>query len=107
MLKKVAVTLTLVLTLALAGCFGGEDDGSVNDTIENVREQTVKVCNYLPTVGSVAAILTAGNPAVVGVHAIATAICGAVTSVPQGLVSSDVKIVPMVNGVPVDGQFVN
>lgn len=93
--------VSLAAILALAGC-GGET-GTLTDNVKAVQSATTKACSYLPTVASVSAMLTAINPAVAGVAAIAGAICSAVKPKALGFKSD---ACPKVNGVCVEGEFV-
>jgi hypothetical protein len=79
----------------------------LSDEIDTVQRLTVQCCGFLPTVGTVASIVTAGNPTVLTATAVATAICSAVspTKTAQGLLSMDGP--PTVNGVVVEGGFVS
>lgn len=94
----------LVALLSLAGC-GGET-GSLMDNVKAVQAATTKACSYLPTVASVSAMLTANNPTVIGVSAIAGAICNAVTK-PPNVLGLKAEECPEVNGVCVEGDFVD
>lgn len=87
--------------LSWVGWGSTELDGQVS----KVQVLTVKLCKFLPTASSVAAILTANNPAVVGVSAVATAICGAVTRRSHSLLG-DAAPKPEVNGIVVEGEYV-
>jgi hypothetical protein len=74
--------------------------------VKKVQELVVASCNFLPTAASVAAMLSASNPIVTGVVAIATAICQAVTA---GRAQALVGTVPTwgsVNGIAIEGDFV-
>lgn len=78
---------------------------SFDDDVSKIRDLTVKVCGFLPTVGTVISILKASNPAVMGVVAVATAICEAVKPKPAATVGL-LTLPPAVNGVPIEGEFV-
>lgn len=91
-----------VLSPLLVGCGGGEL--TLSEKVAEVRAKTTEICSYLPTVNSVAAMISAANPAVVTVGAIAQAICNAVTNPQQSLLKSEC---PTVNGVCVEGEFID
>lgn len=71
--------------------------------VEEIRQRVVMMCGFLPTASSVAAMLSASNPMITGVIGIATAICQAVSRNTQSLISSGYGTV---NGVPIEGDFV-
>ena len=89
--------------ILLGGCTGT----SLTDTVKAIQDETVKLCSYLPTVNSVSAIISAGNPAVIGVSAVANAICTAVINwkTAQATPNSFATECPKVNGVCVEGEF--
>jgi len=91
-----------VLSPLLVGCGGSET--TLAEKVAEVQAQATKICAYLPTATSVAAMISAANPAVIGVSAIAQAICSAVTKQTQSLLTSER---PTVNGVQVDGEFID
>lgn len=70
------------LTLALSAC-SLLTSADVQKQAAQVQALAVKTCNFLPTLGSVVGMLTAANPTVVGVTAIAAAICEGVKSIPS------------------------
>lgn len=74
MLKQ--LLLVPLLALALAGCSVFE---KASPTIGDVQGVAVKVCAFLPTAETVAAILAAGSPALTTSSAIANAICNAIS----------------------------
>jgi len=82
--------------------------------VEQVRAYTVQICRFLPTVASVTAIINAANPNAAGAMHIATAICAAVSQessiiwTPSIMPVQDApKDCPKVNGVCVEGEFVD
>jgi hypothetical protein len=93
--------IIMLLPLLLLGC----GTGSLDSQVKDVQAAAVKACGFLPTASSVAAILSAGNPAVTGVTAVATAICAAVTKVAPQARGLEQEC-PRVNGVCVEGEFV-
>ena len=100
--------IIMLLPLLLLGC----GTGSLDSQVKDVQAAAVKACGFLPTASSVAAILSAGNPAVTGVTAVATAICAAVTKVCAAVTKVAPQArgleqeCPRVNGVCVEGEFV-
>lgn len=74
---------------------------ALEDQVDAVMDLVVEKCHFLPTAASVAAMLTASNPAFVGVVAVATAICNALASKRVGLL----RYAPTVNGVEIDGTW--
>lgn len=78
--------------------------------IDDILRLTLQCCGYLPTVATVAKILSAGNPAVVTATAVASGICIAV----QAHASSTPKVYgvmaltgpPTVFGVEIEGGFI-
>lgn len=87
----------------LANAWAWATGPSFDDDVQKVRDLTVKVCGFLPTVGTVLAILKASNPAVMGVVAVAAAICEAVKPKPVAALAA---LPPAVNGVKIEGEFV-
>ena len=77
---------------------------SFDEDVEKVRLATVRCCGFLPTVGSVAAILSAGNPSVLGVTAVAAAICEVVKAHKWTLVQAGGP--PTLNGIIIEGDWV-
>jgi hypothetical protein len=81
--------------------------------VEKIRLATERTCGFVPTVATVASILTAANPTVVGVAAIALAICQAVTrrqyKMAAWLHTPEITDFPShetVNGVLIEGEWV-
>jgi len=108
MLRKALLAVPLVGLLSLGGCAttGSNVSENVSAVIEQVRQVAVATCGFLPTVETVAAIISAGNPLVSGASAIATAICAAVSSIPPRTAGKRGGAVPTVAGVVVHGRFV-
>lgn len=86
--------LAFLLFIALTGCVQ-----TLPEQVASVQAATSKACKYVPTASSVASVLTAANPAVIGVSAVANAICAAMTTKVSALVGE----CPKVNDVCVDG----
>lgn len=103
MMIKFLLTLFLAVALpfALAGCGGGTSEEPA-DPVAQVQLMAEKVCAFVPTASSVAAMLAANNPAVQGTVAIANAICAAVT---RKAATPGLESCPTVNGVCVEGEF--
>lgn len=80
--------------------FGDRDD------VKKVQARVVAMCGFLPSAASVAAMLSAGNPAVVGVIGVATAICQAVSAQEEFKGITAYSSTPTVNGVPIEGDWV-
>jgi hypothetical protein len=104
MLRKILLAAPLVGLLSLGGC--ATTGTNVNAVIEQVRQVAVATCGFLPTVETVAAIISAGNPLVSGASAVANAICAAVASIPPRTAGRRGGAVPTVAGVVVHGRFV-
>jgi hypothetical protein len=78
-----------------------------DEAVEEVRQTTVTVCGFLPTVQTVVNILALGNPALTAPLAIAQAICMALkahNSVVKLFKDDTVK--PVVQGVEIEGEYV-
>jgi PBP1b-binding outer membrane lipoprotein LpoB len=104
-MKKLSIIAALAVAVLSAGC-----SETQNDQVAKIREFTVRLCSFMPSVQSVTAILAAANPAVTGTLQIATAICDAVSDTPvppPGVASlkSDGEC-PKVNDVCVEGEWV-
>ena len=97
-----------VLSLTLMGATCSQAD--IQSQVAQVQAITTKACAFLPTADVVVAMLTAVNPTVVGVSAIAHAICGAVESASHGGAATqgaDNKCpLGKVNGVCIQGKKV-
>jgi len=132
MLRIKAVALALALfSVGLGGCATTATDPT-NTTapdysaiIKEVLAACSTACHFVPTAATIISIVTAGNPGVVTGAAIASAICSALQAAPAaarkgGAVSGidangwhvsatmrGAKAVPMVNGVPIQGRFIN
>lgn len=74
--------MALAASAALVASLGGCNSANTAATISQVQQTAVKVCSFLPTVETVAAILTA-NASLPAVQ-IAQAICAAVVT-PGGM----------------------
>ncbi len=102
----------LIATLALGGCATtGTVTGDINATIAAIQSATVAACKFLPTISTVANLLTAGNQITQTVESVAAMICQAVE---PAVVSSKLRAklrapgpTPiLVNGVVIHGRFV-
>ena len=105
-MKTLHATIATLALLSLAGC-GYVTSGKLDEQVAEVQAATAKLCKFIPTAASVGAILSANNPAVIGVAATATAICNAVTSAHAQSLTGDEKPCPEVNGVCVEGEFID
>lgn len=118
-MKRLSVIAALAMAVLAAGC-----SETQQTQVQKVREFAVRLCGFLPSVNSVAAILAASNPQVSGTLAVATAICDAVAEKPpvetpavhRGSlvwptiliqVQDKPKDCPQVNGVCVDGEWID
>lgn len=95
-----------IALLGLLGACNPAQQAQVNTIITEAQQDAVAVCGFLPTVETVASILSAGNPLLALPADIANAVCAAVkppTSKP-GVARSSAG--PAVAGVVVNGKFV-
>ena len=95
----------LGLIAILGGCTA---EMTLAEKVKAVQDKAVQLCSYLPTATSVGAIISAGNPAVVGVSAVANAICTAVINwkSTQATQNSFATGCPKVENICVEGEFV-
>jgi hypothetical protein len=93
----------LVAAFMLSGCGTTAQDRDA--FIQAIREKAISICGFLPDAEVVAGIILAGNPAYMGLDAIARGICAAVTS-PQTKALGPRRAPPMVAGVVIHGRFV-
>lgn len=98
----------------IGSLFGGSTAAD-STKVTQIQAAAVKACGFLPMAESVAAMISAGNPAVISVAAIAGQICTVVKAKPvpvsvMGLMEGDVPPPPptwgTVNGVPIQGVFI-
>lgn len=78
---------------------------SQNKTVKAVRDKTVELCGFLPTVETVLALLAVSHPGVATAVVVARKICGAVTKSKMTLLAGNAPII--VDGVVIEGEFVN
>ena len=99
--------LIVALVFFIGGCGVLDSGSSLADKVKAVQDEAVKLCAYLPTATSVSAIITAGDPTVVGISAVANAICTAMINwqTDQKTVNSFATDCPRVNGVCVEGSY--
>ena len=106
----------LIVAAPLVGCgpsFPTIDSQALAEAVAQVREHTVKICNYFPTDSSVVSILTSAHPILESAYSIAQQICNAVTETVPPLEPAqmgqerlgDKDQCPMVRGVCVEGRF--
>lgn len=92
--------LALIACLALAGCAGGP--GQITDRAKEIQGYTKLFCSFVPTLGTIAAILSSGTSA--PITTIAQDICTAVTTAP--LADGPRRGPPRAYGVVIKGSFV-
>lgn len=86
--------------LGLSGC-GTISTGEISERVKQIQEYTKLVCSFVPTVGTVAGILSKGKSD--STVKIAEDICLAVTTAP---LADGKDRVPRVQGVKIKGNFV-
>jgi hypothetical protein len=90
------------LTWAWNWLFGNSD----SELIKEIRDEAVRLCGFLPTIETVAALI-AVNPVVTTGFAIARRICQAVTKTyAASRVMGGDTLKPVVDGVVIEGHFV-
>jgi hypothetical protein len=86
-------------------------ESSESKTIKAVREITVQMCDFLPTVETAAALVAVNvptsAPVVTVAVTIAKKICSAVTAAKPAMLMGTEGPPIIVDGVVIDGQFVN
>jgi hypothetical protein len=94
----------ITISFALTGC--NFPAGGVGPDPNTVVTDAEVLCNFLPAIDTVTAIIATGAPGLTTAEAIAEAICG---SLPKGAarVALLSRAHPTVAGVPVNGQFIN
>ena len=76
-------------------------------TVQAVQLATLNSCNYLPMATSVAAVILAGNPAVVTAASVSSAICAALKKAKAaGTLLGGAPMPIEVEGVIIEGDFV-
>lgn len=98
MRKLVVIGITY---LSLGGCATPTSVEDISARAKQIQEYTRIACRFVPTIGTIANILSSGiaTPAV----AIANDICTAVTTAP---LADGPGRIPKVNGVVIKGSFV-
>jgi len=101
-----------MLFLMLSGCGLWKSEMTIPEKVAAVREKAVELCGYLPKADSVEHMLLASNPVSQTVEAVANAICNAVVAWQKQhgaapSVSALTDDCPRVNGVCVEGEFVD
>lgn len=113
MKKLILAALLAVSVSACASVPGSQPSGpspavrDIGATVQEVRDGVVQACGYLPTVTTVANIVTTftgGGAAVAPVSAVIGAICNAVT--PPVVAGRRARASFRVNGVRIRGRFV-
>jgi hypothetical protein len=109
-MKNLLLSAIVAASVGLGGCSttGTPPITNINSFIAQVQSTAVAVCAFLPTAGTVAEIITLGNPLVSTVDQIVSSICTAVaTTVVPPLAGTRFGIAPpTVLGVVVHGRFV-
>ena len=107
------------IALFVAGCGPTTptiDEAAIDAVVAQVKGHTIEICQYLPTNETVVNIITASSPVIEGAYNIAKAICDAVTADTGSLMdpaqmgtsrAGDKTTCPMVNGVCIEGQWIN
>lgn len=85
----------------LWGLFGNSE----SKLVKAIREKTVELCGFLPTVETVVALVAVNNPAVTTAIVIAKKICMAVSAQKQTLIGGSHPVI--VDGVVIEGEFIN
>lgn len=95
----------LCLIAVLGGC---APDIPLAEKVKAIQGKAVDLCAYLPTATSVAAVISAGNPATVSISAVANAICTAVINWKnsQGTTNSFAASCPKVGDICIQGEWV-
>lgn len=106
-MRRTVIALACVASLGLGACSttgGTTTSASVDQTIAQVQQVAAQVCGYLPTIQTVAGILstfTNAGSAVASAASIGQQICAAVA--PKSIRK---RGLPMVRGVVVRGTFI-
>jgi hypothetical protein len=94
----------LLIGTALTACTSDE----IDEKVAQVQAATRAICGFVPSAPATAAILaTTGNPTIVTVGGAAAAICDAIEARPMTLFGTPDKCVVEVEGVCVDGDFID
>jgi hypothetical protein len=106
---KALKILMLGSSIMLGSCATtGTSSTDLQAAIAAIRSATVAACSFLPTVSTVANLLTAGNPIAQSAESVAALICAAVQPVKQALrhgAKRGATAPPTVNGVVIHGRF--
>ena len=97
--------VSCVMLLALTGCVW--DQAVVDSRVAEVQKITQAVCKFVPTASSVASMLAADPATVVGVTAIAAAICNAVDKLAAPFGPTEECGFGKVNDVCIEGERVS
>lgn len=123
MFKKLLILSVLGATLALGACSGvpvvvapggtttPPTSVTGDPTTDAILAATVKACGFLPTVSTVTGIIASfvpgGAPVNSLVTSIASSICNAVAPKASAMRRGAVLTPPIVNGVIIEGRFIN
>ncbi len=99
-MRKFIIASALAAGISVSGCATTGTDPNVSAT----QNLAVTICGFLPTIETVAAIFATGNPLLQTASAVAQAICSAVVPPKSARLRA---VVPQVNGITIQGQFVN
>ncbi len=113
-MKRLAIIAFVPLLVSCGPTTPNIDSGALAVAMAKVRGFTVQICNFIPDDSSLTQILTASNPIVEGAYRIAQAICAQVTETIPPLNPAqmgqerlgDGRQCPMVNGVCIEGRFI-
>ena len=99
-----------VVALLCVSC--GGSSLTMDQAIKWVQDRTVQICSYLPAATSAAQVILATNATLEAtLESIANAICTAVANwqeqTKQSTINSIVMPCPTVNGICIEGQFVD
>lgn len=91
----------LMLCLLLAGCATTPSPDKISEEARKIQGYTKLFCQFVPTIGTIATILSSGTAA--GITTIAKDICDAVTTMP---LADGGPRAAKVYGIPIKGRFV-
>jgi hypothetical protein len=115
-MKLRSIVLALVLgttSIVTTGCGTTPDviQTDISKIIAQVQSITSQICKFVPTAGTIAAIVTANNPGVTTAVAIAEAICNSLAPAPAaakfgGVINGWMVAPRTVNGVVIHGHYI-
>ena len=109
-MKSLLLGIMCAVAIALGGCVTA-DSGSVTvgtpaSPISAAQQTAQKICSFVPTAATVAAIFAKNVPGLNTASAVAQAICAAVIDNPMTEGPGGGRTVPKVLGVPIKGTRV-